>query len=110
VPSPRERAFCAPWLEAELALIRPAILIPVGRLAIDRFIGPEPLDRVVGRALPVSHAGGTSTAIPLPHPSGASSWINLPANRALLDRALRQLERALGELGGMQPPARRRSA
>ncbi len=110
VPSPRERALCASWLEAELALIAPAILIPVGRLAIDRFIGPEPLDRVVGRAFDVTHEGGRSTAIPLPHPSGASSWINLPTNRALLDRALRHLSRALVEIGVLEHPARRRSA
>jgi uracil-DNA glycosylase len=99
VPSPRERALCAEWLDAELRIIRPALLIPVGRLAIDRLIGPEPLERVVGTALEVTHAGGTSRAIPLPHPSGASSWPNLPGNDARLARALALLGAALGELG-----------
>src|SRR4051794_11022842 len=32
VPSPAERARCADWLDEELRIIRPKVLIPVGRL------------------------------------------------------------------------------
>lgn len=71
-------------------------LIPVGRLAIERFLGAHPLVELVGREHEVSHEGGTSIAIPLPHPSGASSWIHAPGNRALPDRALALLRRRLG--------------
>jgi uracil-DNA glycosylase len=99
VPSPEEQAHCAPWLDAELDLIRPALIIPVGRLAIDRFLESEPLDRLVGRVHSTRLHGRPVKLIPLPHPSGASSWVNLPANRALLDRALDHLRRALRELG-----------
>ena len=89
VPSPRERALCRPWLDEELRIIRPEILIPVGRLAIDTFFpGAPPLEAVVGRAHDVRHEGGTSVAIPLPHPSGASSWIHGPGHRALVNDAL----------------------
>ena len=38
VPSRIEQALCAPWLEAELALIQPRVIIPIGGLAIDRFL------------------------------------------------------------------------
>jgi uracil-DNA glycosylase len=99
VPSPEEQAHCAPWLEAELDLIRPALIIPVGRLAIDRFLENEPLDRLIGRVHRVRVQGREVALIPLPHPSGASSWVNLPANRALLDRALDHLRLAFAELG-----------
>lgn len=91
VPNPAERAACGVWLDAELAIIRPALILPVGRLAIDRFFGPRPLDALVGQVHDVEHVGGRSKAIPLPHPSGASSWIYGEGNRALLDRALDQL-------------------
>jgi uracil-DNA glycosylase len=98
VPSPAERAQCADWLDAELEIMRPALIIPVGRLAIDRFLGAVPLAEVVGRTHRVAHAGGTSEVIPLPHPSGASSWIHQPGNGALLDRSLELLgERLLPE-------------
>ncbi|MBX6330778.1 MAG: uracil-DNA glycosylase family protein [Gemmatimonadaceae bacterium] len=99
VPSPREREMCRRWLDAELRLIRPALLILVGRLAIDAFLDTRPLSELVGGAHQVEHVGGSSLAIPLPHPSGASSWVNRPANRALLDRALARLGDELARLG-----------
>lgn len=88
VPTPRERERCGDWLADELRLLRPPLLIPVGRLAIDRFLGAGRLADVIGREHEVAHEGGSSVAIPLPHPSGASSWIHAPGNRRLLDRAL----------------------
>ncbi|MGQ9841470.1 MAG: uracil-DNA glycosylase family protein [Anaerolineae bacterium] len=41
VPTRDEQALCAPWLEAALALIRPRVLIPVGALAIARFLSNQ---------------------------------------------------------------------
>jgi uracil-DNA glycosylase len=99
VPSPDEQSACAPWLEAELRLIRPVLLIPVGRLAIDRFLGSGPLADLVGRRFDVRHVGGECEAIPLPHPSGASSWPNQPGNRERLDRALSLLAERFAALG-----------
>ena len=109
VPSPRERALCATWLDDELRIIRPRVVIPVGRLAIDRFLGPQSLDRLIGRAHEVEHAGGASTAIPLPHPSGASSWIHEGGHKAQLESALQLLGRELAELGVIPRRPKRRS-
>jgi uracil-DNA glycosylase len=111
VPSPDERAACAPWLEAELRLIRPVLLIPVGRLAIDRFLTPRPLAELIGHRFDVEHQGGASEAIPLPHPSGASSWPNQPGNRERLDRAIDLLASRFADLAiGRQAARPRRSA
>lgn len=98
-PSGRERQNCSGWLDAELRIIRPPLLILVGRLAIDRFLGSQALDELVGRSHVVEHAGGESLAVPLPHPSGASSWVNTSGHRALLDRSLQLLEREFLRLG-----------
>jgi uracil-DNA glycosylase len=95
VPTPRERERCSDWLEEELRTIRPSLIVPVGRLAIDRFLGPRALVEVIGRQHEITHEGGQSTAIPLPHPSGASSWIHAPGNKALLERALELLHKRL---------------
>ena len=90
VPSPAERASCASWLERERAIIRPKLIIPVGRLAIDAILGPRPLDAVIGREFLLD---ARTVAVPLPHPSGASSWIHMPGHAALLDDALQLLRR-----------------
>ena len=84
LPPPR-RAIenCASWLEAELALVRPRLLIAVGGMSIARRLGPAPLEDRVGKLFP-----GSPPVLPLPHPSGASRWLNAPANRERLDAAL----------------------
>ena len=89
VPSRNELQLCGSWLDDELRIIRPRLIIPVGKLAIGRFLGEAPLADVVGKEHIVEHAGGSSTLVPLPHPSGASSWIHVPGHRALVSKALR---------------------
>ena len=98
VPSPAERTNCASWLDAELRILRPRLLIPVGRLAIERFLPPRPLDELIGREHEVQHIGGGSIVIPLPHPSGASSWIHQGSHPELLSRAIALLGTRLAEL------------
>jgi uracil-DNA glycosylase len=83
-PTPREQELCAFWRDWELKLIRPAVLVPVGGLAIRRLLGARPLAECVGA---VFELGGVP-AIPLAHPSGASGWLNAPANRARVARAV----------------------
>lgn len=99
VPSPRERGLCDGWLQNELRIIRPRLIVAVGRLAIDRFLGPLALADVVGRVRTAAHEGGESTVIALPHPSGASTWVHAPAHAALLGRALGHLGAECRELG-----------
>lgn len=89
VPSRDELERCGTWLDDELMLIRPRLIIPVGKLAIGRFLGDAPLAEVVGREHEVVHPGGSSVLVPLPHPSGASSWIHAPGHQELVRRALR---------------------
>jgi uracil-DNA glycosylase len=110
VPSPAERTQCADWLDAELEIMQPSLIVPVGRLAIDRFLGSLPLADVVGRAHRVAHAGGASEVIPLPHPSGASSWIHQPGNAALLDQALGLLRERLFASGHARRTPQRRAS
>jgi len=85
-PPPAAVANCAHWLDSELDMLRPRVLIPVGQMAITRFLGPGPLEERVGRTF-----GKKPIVVPLPHPSGQSRWLNEPANRVRLGRALAQL-------------------
>lgn len=99
VPSPAEQERCTTWLEDELRIIRPRLIIPVGRLAITRFLGSLALDEVIGREHAVQHVGGKSVAIPLPHPSGASSWVHQGNHPELLTKALELIGARLRALG-----------
>jgi uracil-DNA glycosylase len=95
VPSRQEQSSCADWLETELRIVKPAVLIPVGRLAIERFLPDIPLSELIGTSRTIRHVGGKSLVIPLPHPSGASSWIHQVGNKALLERAIDLIRVAL---------------
>jgi uracil-DNA glycosylase family 4 len=86
-PSPAELVLCRPWLERELALMRPRVILLVGGMAIEAFLGSARLDDVVGQTFEREGA----TLIPLPHPSGVSRWLNDPAHQALVARALERL-------------------
>lgn len=82
-PPPAAVVNCASWLETELELLKPKVLIPVGQMAIVRFLGPGSLEERVGMKF-----GVRPVVVPLPHPSGQSRWLNAPANRERLNMAL----------------------
>jgi uracil-DNA glycosylase len=83
-PTPREQDLCQFWRDWELELLRPALIVPVGGLAVKRLLGRAQLTECIGRRFELEGVA----VVPLPHPSGASSWPNLPANRTRLDTAL----------------------
>lgn len=116
VPTRAEQALCRPFLETEIALVNPRLIIPVGGLAIKLFypsktrlkdvVGtaayfpPSALaDQVnfnIGDAIQLSAFDAERDragrwVVPMPHPSGASLWPNRPKNRVLIDRAIQVL-------------------
>ncbi len=89
VPTPEECARWRQFIEREVRILRPGLVIPVGRLAIGEVLGGgRPLAEVVGRHFRLHYHGVQVDAIPLPHPSGASTWFKLEPGRTLLARAL----------------------
>jgi len=88
VPAPEEIDACSRWLDREFELLQTALVIPVGRLAIGRFLEAAPLQEVVGRTFRVRLAGRQADCIPLPHPSGASPWHRMEPGKTLLARGL----------------------
>ena len=89
VPDEDEIAHCAAWLAAEFALLRPQLVLPVGKLAITQFLPAAPLNDLIGRTFPINYRGHATDCIPLPHPSGASPWHRMEPGKALLARALK---------------------
>jgi uracil-DNA glycosylase len=89
VPAPDEIRNCSSWMEAEFDLLRPRLVIAVGKLAISQFMEIGKLDAVIGRAFPMRRKRRAFDLIPLPHPSGASPWHRIPPGKALLGDAMR---------------------
>ena len=88
VPSPIEITNCGLWLEQEFQLLRPALVLPVGKLAISQFMPPAPLNDIIGKSFAVTFKGHPVDCIPLPHPSGASPWHRMEPGKTLLRSAL----------------------
>jgi len=83
-PSPAEMALCRPYLNAELRIVHPKVVLLVGTMAIDTFMGKSRLEEVIGTYV---EKDGT-LFLPLPHPSGVSRWLNDPAHKKLHQEAL----------------------
>jgi uracil-DNA glycosylase len=93
VPNPEEIRNCSSWMNDEFKILRPRLVIPVGRLAIAQFIPFIKLEAVIGRKFVVSLDNSTFDLIPLPHPSGASPWHKISPGRELLVKAMRIIAR-----------------
>lgn len=116
VPTKAEQRLCRPYLEREITLVNPRLMILVGGLAIKLLYPARTrLQDVVGTAAyfspkTLSHPVNFNLkqaerlvafdkekdengrwVVPLPHPSGASLWPNKPANKALIAQAIQIL-------------------
>lgn len=95
VPSRAEQKLCRPFLDEELALIDPKVIIPIGRLAIELFYPKKlKLTEIIGTEIEVEGRW----IIPLPHPSGASRWPQIPKNIILIDKAVALIQKHFDRL------------
>jgi uracil-DNA glycosylase family 4 len=86
-PSPAEVALCRPFLDAELQLLQPRVVLLVGAMAIEAFFGKVKLEEVIG----TFQERDGMMFLPLPHPSGVSRWLNDAEHLKLHQRALDML-------------------
>ncbi|MET0052609.1 MAG: uracil-DNA glycosylase family protein [Candidatus Thiodiazotropha sp.] len=91
VPDATEIDQCRHWLEREISLLQPRLIIPVGKLAILQFLQSERLVEVVGHTHHVRLDQQEVDIIPLPHPSGASTWHRTEPGKTLLADALQKI-------------------
>ncbi|HUA88493.1 MAG TPA: uracil-DNA glycosylase, partial [Steroidobacteraceae bacterium] len=65
-PKPEEVAACLPYLERQIGLLRPRIILAVGRIAAQNLLGTEaPLGRLRGRV----HRFGATPVVVTYHPA-----------------------------------------
>ncbi len=89
VPDEGEIERCSAHLHAEVKLLKPQLVIAVGKLAISQLVPDlDKLVEVVGRQQRATIAGVPFDMIALPHPSGASTWHRTEPGKTLLADAL----------------------
>ncbi|MES9854015.1 MAG: uracil-DNA glycosylase family protein [Candidatus Thiodiazotropha sp. L084R] len=92
VPNKQEIQNCRHWLDCELELLKPQLIIPVGKLAISQFLKVDKLVDIIGGCHRLRLSYGETDLIPLPHPSGASTWHRTQPGKRLLTQALNNIE------------------
>ncbi|RUM94612.1 MAG: uracil-DNA glycosylase [Thiothrix sp.] len=92
VPSKDEILRCSQWLNAEIELLKPELLIPVGKLAITQYMACDKLVDVIGKMHTLDISGKKMDLVPLPHPSGASTWHRMEPGKTLLQEALKKIK------------------
>ena len=92
VPDPEEIENCAGWLKDELQILKPELVIPVGKLAIQQFMSVGKLTEVIGETFKMTMWGVPFDLLPLPHPSGASTWHRMEPGKALTQKALKKIK------------------
>lgn len=88
VPDKEEIQQCSNWLKQEITILKPELIIPVGKLAISQIMEVKKLDQIIGQSFNFAFYGQIVDIIPLPHPSGASTWHQRDPGKALLHQAL----------------------
>ncbi len=91
VPDKKEIETCSQWINKEIKLLQPKLILPVGKLAISQYLPVNKLVDVIGKKIQQNINGVDVDIIPLPHPSGASTWHRMSPGKELLVQALELL-------------------
>jgi uracil-DNA glycosylase len=103
-PSQKEIENCSEFLKAEVQLIKPQVILAVGKLAIaevlkDHFKDSKfSLEDAVGKSFKSKFHGRTVLVIPLPHPSGVSRWPHSVTGKEKLKKAFDEIARVISPL------------
>lgn len=67
-PEPLEKQQCMPWLMLEIAIIKPKVIVTLGRHSLGHFFTNQTITQAHGKALPLTD---DITIFPIYHPAAA---------------------------------------
>jgi DNA polymerase len=91
-PRVREVNAHAPWIEEQLRLIQPVLVVTLGRVALTYFIPKAKVTQLRGRSQNIRHGGRSLTVLPTLHPAAA---LRDPALRPNLEADFKKLSALL---------------
>lgn len=90
-PLPDEIAACAPYLEEQLAVIQPRVIVTLGRYSMARWFPNEKISRVHGQPRRI----GPYVVVPMYHPAAA---LHQPALKELVEKDFDKLREILAQV------------
>ncbi|MDD5398936.1 MAG: uracil-DNA glycosylase [Dehalococcoidia bacterium] len=94
-PLPGEIMACGKWLERQLDLIKPRVIVTLGRYSMAKYFPSESISKVHGRA----RRSGNVIYFPMYHPAAALHQGNL---RRVIEADILKLPAVLAEAGKME--------
>lgn len=70
-PLPEEIAACQPFLDRQIAVIKPEAFVTLGRFAMNKFLPWAKISRDHGQGKIISYEGGRYVLVPMYHPAAA---------------------------------------
>lgn len=95
-PQPDEIEACRPFLEEQIALIKPKIIVTLGRYSMSLAFGNATISRIHGQPKRI----GDIVYFPMFHPAAA---LHQPQYRALIERDILKLPQILANLESVKP-------
>ena len=94
-PEPSELAACRDYLERQIALIKPAVIVTLGRFSMERYFPGQSISRIHGRPKRV----GNVFYLPMFHPAAA---LRNPVWRQDMVKDFERIPELLAQLQGPQ--------
>ncbi len=94
-PQPEEIAACAPYLERQIALINPKVIVTLGRYSMEKFFPGQTISRIHGLPRKI----GGRVVVPMYHPAAA---LHQPKYKADIEEDFRKLPKILKEAEQVQ--------
>ena len=96
-PLPEEIAACKPWLDQQLEIIKPRVIVTLGRFSMSRFFPGQTISRIHGQA----EDRKDFICFPMYHPAAALHQGNL---RAVIEADMAKLPKILEEIKKREHP------
>jgi uracil-DNA glycosylase len=95
-PQDQEIAACCDWLDQQLEVIRPKVIVTLGRFSMSRYFPGASISRIHGQAQEV----GPYTVVPMFHPAAA---LHQARYRQLIEEDFRRLPEILAQRTAKAP-------
>lgn len=70
-PNPQEIAAFSPMIDGQLKIIKPKIIVTLGRIPMNKFLPDEKISKIHGQVIEINWQGEKIILIPMYHPAAA---------------------------------------